>query len=461
MKRSLVIIGLVAAGAMAPLTAAAQAAGKAVYDMACAACHGAGVLGAPKPGDAAAWAPRASAKGGLDGLLKSAIAGTAKGMPPKGGRMDLTEAQLRSAIEFMAAGALKAAPAAAAPAQRTAPPAAAAAGTAAAATTAAAAGKAVYDSACAACHGAGVLGAPKPGEVVAWEPRAAAKGGLDGLLKSAIAGTSKGMPPKGGRVDLTDAQLRAAIEFMAAGALKAPAAAAAPPARAVAAAAPAAAPAPTPAPTPAPAPAPAPTPAPAAAAPAATSPAAPAAVTAAARAPAAGPASAEVNAFNRLLRPPPRVNRPAMESGIHDPANDMTAQLQPPAEAFAKWPRSTAGNHVDWVKALDNKLLAPRWDKSDPNAAAIVMDLNIVREVKGSMPDVVYPHKQHTEWLDCSNCHPAIFVPQKGANQISMAAILLGQKCGVCHGKVAFPVSECRLCHSRKKAVATVAEDKK
>jgi c(7)-type cytochrome triheme protein len=96
--------------------------------------------------------------------------------------------------------------------------------------------------------------------------------------------------------------------------------------------------------------------------------------------------------------------------------------------------------------------MTPRWDRNDPAANAIVMDLNIVREVKGSMPDVVYPHKQHTEWLDCSNCHPAIFVPQKGANQISMASILLGQKCGVCHGKVAFPVSECRLCHSRKKA---------
>jgi len=48
-------------------------------------------------------------------------------------------------------------------------------------------------------------------------------------------------------------------------------------------------------------------------------------------------------------------------------------------------------------------------------------------------------------------------VPQKGANQISMASILLGQKCGVCHGKVAFPVSECRLCHSRKKAGPAVA----
>ena len=166
---------------------------------------------------------------------------------------------------------------------------------------------------------------------------------------------------------------------------------------------------------------------------------------------------AEVNAFNRLLKPPPRTHRPASESGIHDPLNDMTAQLQPPALALGPLPRSMAGNHVDWVKALDGKAIAPRWDRQDATAAAIVMDLNIVREVKGSMPDVVYPHKQHTEWLDCSNCHPAIFVPQKGANQISMASILLGRQCGVCHGKVAFPVSECRLCHSRKKTVTTVA----
>jgi len=177
-----------------------------------------------------------------------------------------------------------------------------------------------------------------------------------------------------------------------------------------------------------------------------------------ARAPAApASASAEVNAFNRLLKPLGRVNRPAVESGIHDPGNDMTLQLQPPAVAFATLSKSPAGNHVDWVKSLDSKAITPRWDRNDPAAAAIVMDLNIVREVKGSMPDVVYPHKQHTEWLDCSNCHPKIFIPQKGANQISMASILLGQKCGVCHGKVAFPVSECRLCHSRKKALATAA----
>lgn len=288
------------------------------------------------------------------------------------------------------------------------------------------AAKAIYEQSCAGCHATGVLDAPKFGDGAAWGARA--KGGIDALVKSATAGTAKGMPPKGGRADLSAGQLKAVIEYMMTGG-KASARAAP---EKVAAAPPAAPPATASPPVVAAAQAPrhaAPTPAP----------------------------STEVNAFNRLLKPQGRFNRPAAESGIHDPANDMTLQLQPPATAFAELPKSMAGNHVDWVKSLDTKRIAPRWDRNDPNAAAVVMDLNIVREVKGSMPDVVYPHKQHTEWLDCSNCHPSIFVPQKGANQISMASILLGQKCGVCHGKVAFPVSECRLCHSKKKseAVAT------
>jgi len=289
-----------------------------------------------------------------------------------------------------------------------------------------AAAKAIYEQSCAACHATGVLDAPKFGDAAMWGPRA--KAGIEVLVKSATAGTAKGMPPKGGRADLSAAQLRAVIEYMIAGGKPAAKAAASPPA-----------------------------PAPTAATAAATTPVAAAVVAPASRDAAPAPRTgAEVNAFNRLLKPLGRFNRPAVDSGIHDPANDMTLQLQPPTTAFAELPKSMAGNHVDWVKALDSKGIAPRWDRNDPNAAAVVMDLNIVREVKGSMPDVVYPHKQHTEWLDCSNCHPAIFVPQKGANQISMASILLGQKCGVCHGKVAFPVSECRLCHSKKKTEAVV-----
>jgi len=159
------------------------------------------------------------------------------------------------------------------------------------------------------------------------------------------------------------------------------------------------------------------------------------------------------NVFNRLLKPKKPFNLPPAEDGYHDPEGEGVAYLQPPKEAFKDLVPANVGNHVDWVKSLETGKINPRFDRLDPKAKPIVMDLNIVREVKGSMPNVVYPHKQHTEWLDCSNCHPAIFIPQKGANQISMAAILMGQKCGVCHGKVAFPITAktCRKCHSQPK----------
>ncbi len=441
--------------ATSPALAQDQAAAKAIYEASCVACHGTGILGAPKFGDAAQWEPRA--KGGIDALVRSATAGTAKGMPPKGGRADLSAAQMRAVIEYMMGGG------ATAKATPKAPPAAAVAAKASTAPAVEpaqdqAAAKTIYEASCVACHGTGILGAPKFGDAAQWEPRA--KGGIDALVRSATAGTAKGMPPKGGRADLSAAQLRAVIEYMM-GSVGATAKTAPKeqPAAAVAAKAPAPAPAAA-APAPAPAVAAKPAAAPVAAAPAAA--AAPATALAAAQnaAPNA-PATAAVNTFNRLLKPLGRFNRPAAESGIHDPSNDMTTQLQPPATAFADMPKSMAGNRVDWVKALHNNTIAPRWDRLDPAAPPVVMDLNIVREVKGSMPDVVYPHKQHTEWLDCSNCHPAIFIPQKGANQISMASILLGQKCGMCHGKVAFPVSECRLCHSKKKTDTTAAVERK
>jgi c(7)-type cytochrome triheme protein len=159
------------------------------------------------------------------------------------------------------------------------------------------------------------------------------------------------------------------------------------------------------------------------------------------------------NAFNRLMKPASERNAPPESDGIHDPTADGTMMLQPPREAFGALPKSRSGNYVDWNRAVDEMLISPRSDIRNPDAIPIVLDLNIVREVKGSMPDVVYPHKQHTQWLDCANCHPAIFIPMKGANQISMASILMGEKCGVCHGKVAFPVSECRRCHSKAKPV--------
>lgn len=166
--------------------------------------------------------------------------------------------------------------------------------------------------------------------------------------------------------------------------------------------------------------------------------------------------AADPNTFNRLMKPPSQRNPEPKLDGIHDPESVGTQGLQTPREAFTPLPKGQSGNYVDWVKAFDEKKIQPRFDRNDPKAKPVIMDLTIVREVKGSMPDVIFPHKQHTEWLDCSNCHPAPFVPQKGANQMSMASIMLGESCGVCHGKVAFPVADCRRCHTEaKKGQAT------
>ncbi|MFH0343737.1 MAG: c-type cytochrome [Chromatiales bacterium] len=76
-------------------------------------------------------------------------------------------------------------------------------------------GKAVYDGSCFACHTSGVAGAPKLGDKAAWEPRVAL--GMETLVARAIGGfQGQGgiMPPKGGRADLADADVKAAVMYM-------------------------------------------------------------------------------------------------------------------------------------------------------------------------------------------------------------------------------------------------------
>ena len=93
MVRLLIGIGL--AGAV--ITTAVAADGKAIYDSKCVACHAAGVAGAPKLGDKAAWAPRL--KTGKDALVQSVIKGK-NAMPPRAG-MNVSDAEAKAAVEYM------------------------------------------------------------------------------------------------------------------------------------------------------------------------------------------------------------------------------------------------------------------------------------------------------------------------------------------------------------------------
>ncbi len=136
---------------------------------------------------------------------------------------------------------------------------------------------------------------------------------------------------------------------------------------------------------------------------------------------------------------------PIAEDGIHDPHNEATRMLQPPAEAMLNFPRDDRGV-INWVEALDDGIIDPR-TSIDGDEKMHAVDFDVIFENTASMPYVRFPHRPHTIWLTCQNCHPAIFIPQRGSNPVTMAAIMKGEYCGVCHGKVAFPPYECKRCH--------------
>jgi cytochrome c5 len=200
--------------------------GEAVYAAACSACHATGVAGAPRTGNAAAWAPRI--RQGFDLLVKHAVEGF-KAMPAKGGNPNLDSIEVARAVAFMgnqsggkfkepaapvvSASTAVTAAAGAAPAASAVMPAAAATAAKGTAATAKVDGAKVFASGCNVCHAAGVADAPKLGDKAAWAPRVGQ--GIDVLTASVIKGKGA-MPPRGAVANASDAELRGAVEYMVA-----------------------------------------------------------------------------------------------------------------------------------------------------------------------------------------------------------------------------------------------------
>jgi len=85
-------------GLMLAASGAAIADGAATYQKACVACHMTGAAGAPKLEDKAAWAPRIAQ--GTDVLYNSVLKGKGA-MPPKGGQMQLSDDEIKAAVDYM------------------------------------------------------------------------------------------------------------------------------------------------------------------------------------------------------------------------------------------------------------------------------------------------------------------------------------------------------------------------
>lgn len=124
-------------------------------------------------------------------------------------------------------------------------------------------------------------------------------------------------------------------------------------------------------------------------------------------------------------------------------------------EITADYPSNGYGNKIDWVKAIEQGKITPK-ASIEGKEEMTILDMAVDRPVSsGIMPDVVYPHKAHTEVLSCDNCHPNIFEMQARATPITMMKITQGRYCGRCHGKVSFPIEDCFRCHSKTPVVET------
>jgi c(7)-type cytochrome triheme protein len=113
-------------------------------------------------------------------------------------------------------------------------------------------------------------------------------------------------------------------------------------------------------------------------------------------------------------------------------------------------PKAPYGDRINWVKALKKKLITPKQSILNEDYESIPFSkvLRLEPDWARIKTRALFPHQQHTVWLDCADCHPDIFnIQKKGTRYFRMDHIVKGKFCGVCHLTVAFPMQDCKRCH--------------
>jgi c(7)-type cytochrome triheme protein len=122
------------------------------------------------------------------------------------------------------------------------------------------------------------------------------------------------------------------------------------------------------------------------------------------------------------------------------------------AKATAELPRGRFGNGVDWAQAEAQGKL--KLTDTLPQVSVqrkplqIPADYNIEAKIT-TLPEIVFSHQKHAVWNGCELCHPDVFAVKRGSTRYTMADIFARRYCGLCHGTVAFPSTDCQRCHTR------------
>jgi c(7)-type cytochrome triheme protein len=131
-----------------------------------------------------------------------------------------------------------------------------------------------------------------------------------------------------------------------------------------------------------------------------------------------------------------------------------TRELEKQFEDFAKdMPFASFGNGIDWAEAIRTGKIRPKNALASEQAIQNLPDkLKSPMKLGTSTPrsDVTFSHEEHFFELDCSACHPDIFnIKKKGTKAFTMESNIYGSYCGACHMRVAFPMNDCKRCHSQ------------
>jgi len=112
---------------------------------------------------------------------------------------------------------------------------------------------------------------------------------------------------------------------------------------------------------------------------------------------------------------------------------------------------------IDWMKLKENDVFTP----------VVSLDKDFTEETRdnkilfasqsGFVSDVIFDHKVHSDWINCSTCHPVLFKDELGGNKMKMTDMSKGLYCGHCHGKVSFTFADCLRCH--KKTTGKLSKD--